>query len=86
MFLQADSRDRPCSSVCITRPHLHTTVMCDVFAAVYLVFAFQHCPDGKITNADASPLAADGRTSRKRTREDCDGGRVEKQRPRDDGL
>jgi len=58
-----------------------------VFAAVYLVFAFQHCPDGKIINAEAeaSPLAADGRTSRKRTREDCDGARVEKERPRDDG-
>lgn len=55
-------------------------------ATVYLVFAFQHCPDGKTTNAEVSALAADGKTSRKRTHEDCDGSHVEKERLRDDGL
>ena len=54
-----------------------------VFAAVYMVFAFQHCPDGQITDA----TAAGGETRRKRTHNDCDiNSRVEKERQCDDDV
>ena len=56
-----------------------------VFAAVYMVFAFQHCPDGQITDATAAP--AGGETRRKRTHSDCDiNSRVEKERQCDDDV
>jgi len=51
-----------------------------VFAAVYMVFAFQRCPDGNITEAVALPSAAGGKMSRKRMHQDCDNSHV------DDGL
>ena len=57
-----------------------------MFAAVYLVFAFQHCPDGNVSNVVASSLASDGKTSKKRTHQDCDSSHVEKERLRGDGL
>jgi len=57
-----------------------------VFAAVYLVFAFQHCPDGNVTGAVASSLAADGKTSQKRTHQDSNNSHVDKERLHDDGL
>jgi len=50
------------------------------------VFAFQHCPDGNVTGAVASSLAADGKTSQKRTHQDSNNSHVDKERLHDDGL
>jgi len=48
-----------------------------LLAAVYLVFAFQRCPDADITGEASSSLASADETSRKRTHEDGDGSSVE---------